>query len=223
MVNKRSFKISADTLAGILFSIPWLDVLAYVWRSGRKLWHGLADEGMYEVLDYESTLELLDDTGQQARFEKQERVRYLHNNILAYQDQAWGDGEILLDYQCSPGTVVDQYRPGRKTYLLISLREVKERGDVDEFHISWNMQNCFLRRQEQWETEVRHRTKRLEIKVIFPETRPPIRVWLQEYMRRRTRPLPHDTLQQLPDERWVVSWRVEKPRLYEEYILKWAW
>jgi hypothetical protein len=142
---------------------------------------------------------------------------------LAYQDQAWGDGEILLDYQCSPGTVVDQYRPGRKTYLLISLREVKERGDVDEFHISWNMQNCFLRRQEQWETEVRHRTKRLEIKVIFPETRPPIRVWLQEYMRRRTRPLPHDTLQQLPDERWVVSWRVEKPRLYEEYILKWAW
>ena len=223
MVNKRSFKISGDTLVEILFSIPWLDVLAYIWRSGRKLWNGLADEGMYEVLDYESTLELLDDTGQQACFEKQERVRYLHNNILAYQDQAWGDGKILLDYQCSPGTVVDQYRPGRKTYLLISLRDVKERGDVDEFHIKWNMQDCFLRRQEQWETEVRHRTKRLEMNVIFPKSRPPIRVWLQEYMRRRTRPLPYNMLQQLPDKRWAVSWRVEKPRLYEEYILKWAW
>ena len=194
-----------------------------VWKAGRKLWHGMADEGMYKVLDYESTLELLDDQGQQARFEKHERVLYLQNNILAYQDQAWGDGEILIDYQCSPGTVVDQYRPGRKTYLLLSLREMKERGNVDEFHITWKLQNAFLREQEQWDTEVRHRTKRMQIQIIFPKSRPPKRVWLIEYLRRRTTPLPPEHMQQLPDNRWSVKWETEKPRLHEEYTLKWEW
>jgi hypothetical protein len=223
MANEKSFKIPADALSGILFSIPWLDVLAYAWKSGRKLWQGLADEGMYEVLDYESTLELLDDKGQLARFEKQERVRYMQNDILAYQDQAWGDGKILLEYRCSPGTVVDQYRPGQKTYLLISLREVKQRDDVDVFHINWNMQNCFLRSQEQWETEVRHRTRQLQINIIFPESRRPKWVWVHEYMRRRTRPLPQEALRQLPDKRWLVQWGMKKPRLHEEYVLKWMW
>lgn len=220
---RNNLNIPSDKLASVLFSIPWMEVLAHAWKIGRKLWHGLADEGMYEVLDYESTLELLDDKGYRARFEKQERVRYLQNNILAYQDQAWGDGEILLDYQCSPGIVVDQYRPGRKTYLLISLREMKDRGDVDDFHITWNVQNCFSRRYEQWETEVRHRTKRLEINVIFPKSRPPKRAWLIEYVRRRTHPLSQDHIQQLPDKRWLVRWQTENPRLHEEYVLQWGW
>ncbi len=223
MANKKTFKISTDTLVAVLFSVPWLDILVDVWKFGRKLWHQMADEGMYEVLVYESTLELMDEHGHQARFEKQERVRYLQNNIIAYQDQAWGDGEILVDYQCSPGTVVDQYRPGRKTYLLLSLREMKERGDVDEFHIAWKMRNSFLRQHEQWDTEVRHRTKRVQIKVIFPKSRPPKRAWLIEYMRRRTSPLLPKHVQQLSDDRWLVKWETEKPRLHEEYTLKWEW
>jgi hypothetical protein len=64
---------------------------------------------MYEVVEYESTLELQDRGGQRATFRKREKVRYLQNHIIAYQDQAWGDGEILLDYRCSPGKPVDRY------------------------------------------------------------------------------------------------------------------
>lgn len=221
--NKTTLEISGDTLIGLLFSLPWLNILADAWKFGRKLWHGMADEGMYEVLDYESTLEILDVEGRQAQFEKREKVRYLQHNILAYQDQAWGDGEILIDYQCSPGTVVDQYRPGRKTYVLISLREVKARHDVDEFNITWRMRDGFLRQLEQWETEVRHRTKQLRVAAIFPADRPPTRVWLVEYLRRRTRPLPQNHVQRLPDSRWMVTWAIQRPRLHEEYILRWEW
>jgi hypothetical protein len=50
---------------------------------------GPADEGMYEVLEYESTLELLDRQGKRARFGKRQKVRYLQNNIITYQDQGW--------------------------------------------------------------------------------------------------------------------------------------
>jgi hypothetical protein len=58
----------------------------------RRALRGSAEEGMYEVLAYESTLELLDDRGLRARFQKHERIRYLQSNIIAYQDQAWETG-----------------------------------------------------------------------------------------------------------------------------------
>ncbi len=42
------------------------------------------------MLEYESTLELLDRKGEKAIFKKRQKVRYLQDNIIAYQDQAWG-------------------------------------------------------------------------------------------------------------------------------------
>ena len=63
----------------------------------------------------------------QTRQLQETRVRYLQDHILAYQDYAWGDGEILRNYRCTPGTPVDLYRLGHITYILISRREVKNR------------------------------------------------------------------------------------------------
>src|SRR5688572_810969 len=151
-----------------LLSSPWFERLVELAKVARRLIRGMAEEGIYEVLDYRSTLELRDTKGARARVTKYEKVRYLQNSILAYQDQAWGDGEILINYQCSPGVPVDRYRPGKKTYILISLREVKNRGDVDEFNMAWGMGRSFLRRSEQWEAHVGHRMKRLRLQVIFP-------------------------------------------------------
>jgi hypothetical protein len=207
----------------VLFSLPWLDLVVEIWKFARKIWKNMADEGMYEVVDYKSTLELLDKRGHRARLSKRERVRYLQNNIIAYQDQAWGDGKILVNYKCSPGAMVDKYRPGNKTYILISLRDIRKRGDIDEFHIEWEQHKGFLRKNEQWGTEVRHRTKRLRLEVIFPKARPPLRAWLEEYLRRRTRPLGQGSRRQLPDGRWLVWWETKHPRFHEEYALKWEW
>src|SRR5205823_4768834 len=92
-----------DRLAAALSSWPWLKILAEGWKVVRQVWRGVADEGMYEVLEHESTLELQDSQGEQAFFRKRQKVRYLQNHIIAYQDQAWGDGEILVNYRCTPG------------------------------------------------------------------------------------------------------------------------
>jgi hypothetical protein len=62
--------------------------------------------GMYEVLDYHTELELLDVKGKKAVFRKVQKVRFLQNNIIAYYDKAWGDGDIFVDYKCSPGVGV---------------------------------------------------------------------------------------------------------------------
>lgn len=158
-----------------------------------------------------------------ATFRKREKVRYLQDNVIAYQDQAWGDGEILIDYRCSPGTPVDQYRSGYKTYVLISRREVKNRGEVDEFNMEWGIRQGFLRRTEQWETHVAHPTKRVKVSVIFPKSRPPRHVMLIESNRQRSHNLGKSTRVLLPDGRWQVTWETHKPRLYENYVLQWGW
>lgn len=212
-----------DKTIDLLLKVPWLDVIAQAWMLMRKLSRGLADEGMYEVLEYESCLELKDGKGYGAKFTKREKVRYRQNNIIAYQDHAWGDGEILQDYQCTPGKVVDQYRPGHKTFLLISLRDVKRRGDVDEFHMSWGLQKGFVRTHELWETEVRHRTRRIKVQLLFPKSRMPRRVWVEEVLTGRKHVVGESLKMGLPDGRFQVTWQTNQPRLNERYQLHWEW
>lgn len=210
-------------LTNLALKLPWLEIAGTTWQVARSLWRGLADEGMYEVLEYESRLELLDKKGKRAKFSKRELVRYRQNNILAYQDHAWGDGEILLDYRCTPGKVVDRHRPGHRTFLLISLREPKQRGDEDEFHIEWGIRNGFIRSSELWETEIRHRTGSMKTSVIFPQARPPQTVWLEENNRRKRVTILEESAQELADGRWEISWQTKKPQLNERYQLHWIW
>ena len=219
--DKQSSPLSQ--LFGLFTGIPIGNLLSIGLELGPKLFGGHRLEGMYEVLEYESTLELKDTKGKCACFRKREKVRYLQDNIIAYQDQAWGDGEILLGYRCTPGAAVDFHRPAHKTYVLISLREVKNRGDVDEFNIQWEIHNGFRRSQESWETEVSHPTGRVKVRVVFPKSRPPLRATLIEDTRHRTQILNEDAQLKLPDGRWQLTWENDQPRLHERYILKWDW
>lgn len=185
--------------------------------------HGFAYEGMYHVLDYQSTLELLDETGRFARFEKQKNVEYLQDNIIAHQDCAWGDGKILLNYRCHPGKAVDRYRSGYKTYILLALHEVKNRGDVDSFHIAWKIKDGFLKPDGFWETIISQKTRQLCINVIFPKKRLPWRVIVEETNHRKTHIITSEERTVLPDGRLKVSWAKKNPRLFENYLMKWLW
>jgi hypothetical protein len=220
MFSNSIVKILASPFVNILQNLPWSDMLE---KAGLYTWGRLATRGMYEVLEYESTLELLDMYGKQAVFHKRQRVRYLQDNIIAYQDQAWGDGRILLDYRCAPGFPVDRYQLGHKTLILISLREVKQRGDIDEFNIQWGIRNGFLKSQESWETEISHRMKQLRIRVIFPTDRPPLRRVCVEASRQIVHPITGEYQRQLPDGRSQVIFEIDNPRLNERYILNWDW
>jgi hypothetical protein len=116
-------KMTGIILTGLQFS--WFEIIGVLWHAGKKIKQGFVANGLYEVSEYETTLELLDRKGKQAAVSKHQKVRYLQDHIIAYQDQAWGDGEILMNYQCSPGVPFDQYQYGHKSIILISLREKK--------------------------------------------------------------------------------------------------
>ena len=125
--------------------------------------------GMYEVLAYEAILELCDEDGMTALYTKRQHVRFLQNNIIAYLDTAWGDGDIFADYRCSPGVPVDCYREGHRYTILISLRETKRRDDELTFHINRKIRNGFTNHVEEFVTEIDHRTRGLALQLIFPK------------------------------------------------------
>ena len=222
MMNNNQGKTYTKVIATLL-GLPWIDILADVWKFGRQVLRGMTNEGMYEVLDYESTLELKDKEGEKATLRKRERVRYLQDNIIAYQDQAWGDGKILQDYRSSPGTPVDQYRAGHKTYVLISLRELREKGNVDEFNIEWTLLDGFLKKNGFWGTAINHKTKKIRVHISLPKDRPPIKTSISETNLQRTHALGEESRRKMPDGRWMISWEKKNPKLYENYVLNWEW
>ena len=219
-MNMASF---FNKLVNMIQYLPWIEVLVDLWKVGSKVFRGLSFEGMYEVLEYESTLELKDGKGKQALFWKREKVRYLQDNIIAYQDQAWGDGQILVDYQCTPGRPVDIYRLGHKWHVLISRREVKSKDEEDIYHTTWKINDGFLKPTGYWETHITHPTQRAEINVILPVSRHPKHICFLENNRRRSRQVPGDNRSTLPDGRHRIHWRIDCPRLYENYVIQWEW
>jgi hypothetical protein len=203
--------------------LPNVQFFLALWESILSIVTKLRKGAIFEVLDYESTLEILNKTGTKASFTKRKKVRYLQDDIIAFQDYAWGDGEILLNYRTNRGVPVDRYRSGFKTYVLLSLREVRNRSDIDEFHIQWDIRQGFLTEDGYWSTDVSQPSRQIKINVIFPESRPPLRLSLEETNRRKTHMLGRDAQQQLPDGRWLVSWETNQPKLYEVYVLRWIW
>jgi hypothetical protein len=184
---------------------------------------GFVNEGIYEVLDYECQIELKDKSGKLATIKKREKIRYLQDYISSFQDRAWGDGNVFLNYQCSPGIPVDEFRLGHYTCKLISLREFRNKGDLDEFSMEWDMRDGFLKPTGFWGTNMRYRTKNVTIKVIFPKGRPPLQTSITESNLQRTRSLGPESQKLLKDGRTMIIWENPIPRLYENYVLKWEW
>ena len=210
-------------IASAVLNSDLVDLVSSVWQLGRRIVTSKVHEGLYEVLAFESRLELLDIQGKKAVLTKREKVRFLQDNIIAYQDQAWGDGEIFADYKCSPGVAVDRYREGHRYRVLISLRQAKSRGDIQEFHIVRTIKNGFTKHTEDFQTEVDHTTHSLSMSVVFPRRRPPKQAELIEQNATRTTPLGPQYRLTLPDGRQQIRWHTKKPELFEAYILRWEW
>jgi len=89
-----------DKLIAALLGLPWVDVLDDALDGLLKEIQGRSYKGLYEVLEYESRLELKDREGKTVTFKRRERVPYVQDNVTAYQDYTRRDGETLLNLRC---------------------------------------------------------------------------------------------------------------------------
>lgn len=232
ILYSRSMNLSADpsssnrrvqplqTLLSLL-SLNHITALLDIYTLIRQWWPGNSD--LYEILDYESTWEMLDTEGQMAVFRKRQRVKFLQNNIIAFEDFAWGDGEIFVDYKCSPGVVVDRYREGDRWNILISLRGTKNKDDVEEFYIERTVADGFTNPEEWQQAEIRRRTRRIQMNVIFPRGRPCRGAVITQRSHSHVTVLGPEHFRTLPDGRHLLTWATEKVRAYDIYTLKWQW
>jgi hypothetical protein len=179
-------------------------------------------QGTYEILDYETTLEL-NQSGATTHFFKRQKVRFLQDNILSFQDYLWGDGEIFANYQCSPGIVVDKYRVGDRWHILISLRESKSKGDVEEFLIQARFDDSYRLHKEWQQIELRHHTKRLKTNIIFPKKRHCKDAVIQLRRQHRSIKLDHSNFGVLPDGRQLLTWNDTNIHPLEVITIHWTW
>ena len=179
--------------------------------------------GMYEVLEYDATLEILDAKGKKAVLTRREVIRFLQNNIVAIHDHAWGDGELFAEYRCQPGVPVDIYEDGSKCNVLISLRETKNRGDVVELWIERVIEGGLLEEREWFETEIDHLMKALRVSIIFPRGRPCRRATLSRRSTEEIALLSQSHFALLPDGRQKLTWKTGRPKLHDLYTIKWTW
>jgi hypothetical protein len=150
-------------------------------------------------------------------------VRFLQNNVIAYQDQAWGDGDIFADYKCSPGIAVDRYRDRQCYRILISLRSVRNAGDEENLHIERTIHNGFSRAIENFQTNIDHSTQDMSMSIVFPKKRHPSFVSLLEQDSQKVTMLDSRHFVHLPDGQLEVKWSKSSPQLYEAYALRWVW
>lgn len=203
--------------------VKWIPSALQLYRDVRGVVKRAFQSGLFEILEYDSTLELLDSEGERAHFKKRLRVKFLQDNVIAFQDYIWGDGKPLLNYRCSPGVIVDRYREGGRWNVLISLRETRATGDVEEFRIERTLQGSFATPEAWWwETSLQQKTHRLKVSIVFPKKRHAKRVVLVERNRNRTTPLDVN-LKGLPDGRQILTWESLKFGRFETYTLKWDW
>jgi hypothetical protein len=176
----------------------------------------------YEVLDNQQLWDLYDPTGQEATHTRRSTIRFLQNDLVAMRDYIWGDGpHIAEDYACNPGRAVDFHKYGHVWHVLISLDEVKHRGDVTEFVATRKMKGSFTDTSEWISFVAQHRTERATVIVLFPRNRPCIKAALtidmgrteinnvieEDYMAGRQRLMVH----------------VPRPRIRQVYTLRWDW
>ena len=179
--------------------------------------------GPYEILDYDATVELLDAKGKLALFKKRQRVKFLQDNIIAFEDYAWGDGDILADYRCTPGVIADQYKEGDRWNILISLHDTKSVGDVEQFHIERTVKDTYVKKEEWLQTEIRRHTRRLKMSIIFPKKRRCQQAVLLQRSANRSTELGPEHFDTLPDGRQMIFWETAHAKGYEIYTLKWRW
>lgn len=205
------------------YSPTWVSLALDLVEGIQSYIQNNSPEGLYEILEYDCKLELLDTQGRAASLTKHQRVKFLQDNVIAFQDYAWGEGNVLAEYKCSPGFEADRYLEGDRWNILISLRETKHRGEVQDFYMERKLANTFTQNEEWWQIEMQHRTRSAKISVVFPKGRPCSHATVIERNRNRTIHLEARNFTLLGDGRQLLSWETIEPRRFETYTIKWSW
>lgn len=203
--------------------LSYIDFVTQIIPYVKHIKNWFRKKGSYEILLYDVELNILDEHGKQAQYSKSQRIRILQNGVFAYLDTLWGDGSIFKNYRTSYGYPVDMYQEGHRHRVLISFREMKNKGDEQDIYIEREIVDGFTQEFEALQTDIYYPTRELNVKIIFPAGRTPKQIRLIEHNHSKGYILPDKHFRELVDGRIEVIWRIDYPRLHNSYTLRWEW
>lgn len=180
-------------------------------------------QALYEVSRFEASLELCDGRGDLALLQREQDLRFIQDGVVGVYHQVWGDGQLFDEYEVEPGVVADRFQFGSRSITLISLREVKSRGDHLRLWIRRRIKRGWTQAEEWLELAVSHQTRILRARVIFPLERSPSRATIIEESTGSARELEKRRWQLDSRGRTILTWQKRNPALGETYILRWSW
>lgn len=208
-----------STLVGI-----WFAISAYSVFQSFTLIDRLANDDLYESLVHQETWEFLDTNGLVVVQSKKLELRFLQNNISAFPEFIWGDGDILAAYDCSPGKLVDDYRNDYRRTLIISLQEIKMRNDELTFTSTRQIHDGFTEGLEWLEVELYNKTQKFILNVIFPRDHQCTQVSLESKLGQIRRNINiNQEFRYLSDGRQQVAFEFDNLKKHELFTFRWKW
>ncbi len=194
---------------------PFQSIVHYSMRKEQK------SKPIYEVLDYEATLELTDQEGRDAIFVKKERVRFLQDGISTFEEYGWGNGIPFSAHEVHPGSFARRQLVGPRLRSTVKLPHAYRKGEELTVSVERAIKNGFISPSECWlEAELYHPTHRLSLKIILPPERPVRSARLVRPGVPGSRALP---VRGLPDGRQCISYADPDPSQGQRYTLVWDW
>lgn len=183
--------------------------------------HTSALSSVYEVVNYEATVELSDADGRDAVYIKREHVRFLQDGVSSFEDYGWGNGIAFANYDVSPGTFVRRELVGSRLQSTVQLPHHYRVGETLTFWVERVIQNGFTSPSECWlEAELYHPTSRLSLRVILPAARPVRSAYLVRPGIPGRRALP---VRSLAAGRQHISYLDLEPAQGARYTVIWDW
>lgn len=207
--------------------LPWLlstDFLNFVVMLSKLLRPHLAGvfkpSALYDVLNFEATIEVKDSRGYQAVYSKKQRLRFLKDNVSTVYDYGWGTGNAFASHRVEPGHIVERKQIGPRYRSLVMLPEPQHKGDELTLSVRRLIKDKFTGKGNWLEGEVYNKMQRMRLSVILPASRPVTRAWLVQ------RRQPTESLvsaKPISGHRQRLASTITNPKIGDMYTLVWDW
>lgn len=171
----------------------------------------------YDVTRVEHRWDFVHPDGSLVIHRRRMRLRFVRS-VISVTDVVSDPLDQVSPYVCRPGRVVDRFPVGGETWVLVSLGELRRRGQEETLEFSHSLRDAFRGNHGTVQAMVPEGTRRLVLELVFPRDRGPEKVSCR-FGKGAPQPPEVDEL----DGRRILRWDFERVRAGASCAVQWSW
>ncbi len=190
-----------------------------------KAWVERTGGRNYEALTYKWEWDIDAPDGSHASLKKTMTVRYLSDTRVIAEMVRADNPPKFVNLKCTPGFIVDEFDAPGERWVIISLRGVRLRGQIETWDLERESLNAFRNPDEEWvSVDTPGLTRSLQMTVVLPPGRRCERAWVEQRSKHRHIELRPDTdIQTRADRTALVFSAIPPYRRDDRFTLRWQW